>query len=144
MHDHAAGLDAQIVNLAGPGLQIVIDGVGNIDRVGRGRAVGHQFQLGCMHRSVADEALPIGADLRGNVGQHGNALVRLNHAGSDRIEVLQGLSVALSGVSEASLGLTGPAVPFMSSSPPPGSVAESVKGKDLAKENWSTDRFSLL
>ena len=143
MHGDSPGVDTQIVDLAASGIQIVIDGVGNIDRVRGGSAVGHQLQPGGIYGAVAGQGLAIGSDLGGDFGQHGNALVRLDYAGGDGIEMLQ-VNVAFSGVSEASFWFTGPALPFTSSKPPPGRLAESTKGKDLAKENCSADRFRLL
>ena len=89
VHGDAAGVDAQVTDLAASGLQFVDDGVGNIDRGWRRRAVGHQLQIGGMDRAAAVHGLAIGSDFGRDIGQHGDALALLDHAGSHRIKVLQ-------------------------------------------------------
>ena len=59
MHGHAAGFDTKVVDLAGPGIQVVGNGVSNIDRVRGGRAIGHQLQPGRVHRPVAVQGLTL-------------------------------------------------------------------------------------
>ena len=53
MHDDSAGADAEITDLATSTLQVVVEGVGNIDGGRRRRTVGHQLELGGVDRSVA-------------------------------------------------------------------------------------------
>src|ERR1700677_1774639 len=89
MHSDSAGLDTQIVDLTASGIQVVVDGVGNIDRVWSRRAIGYQLEPGRLHGAIAGQSLTIGSDLRGNVGKHGNPLACLNHTGGDRVKMLQ-------------------------------------------------------
>ena len=123
-------------------LQVVVEGVGDIDRGRRRRTVSHQLQLGGMDRAVAGEGLPVEvtwAVISASMEIPWLFWTTPAATGSKCFTLM----LAPRGVSEASFSFTGPALPLTSSEPPPGRAGREHEGKSLGKRELLHRKIQL-
>ena len=89
MHGHSSGLMAKSVIWPFLAVQVVVDGVGDINRDGVGDPLATSCNWLRASRAVAGQGLTVGSDLGSDVGEHGDTLALLDHTCGHRIKVFQ-------------------------------------------------------
>ena len=89
MHSDRAGVDGEVGDLAGAGIEVVGDGVVDDDRMRSGGAGWGELELGGLDLADAGEGVAVGGELGVDVGDHGDALAGLDNAGGDGVKMLE-------------------------------------------------------
>ncbi len=99
--DDLAGLDGRVLKLAAVGVEIVDDGVGDVDGLGHGNGAGAELEVLGVEGAVAGDGLAVGGDVGVDVAEQGDAAGGIEDADACGIEMMDGelgVEVSVGGV----------------------------------------------